>query len=899
MAQLLPDVVFRLLDSSANPISGGTATFYLTGTSTLTPIYSDATLATELPNPISTNSGGLFINGSNAVTAIYTNDSLSYRAVFKDASGTTIRDIDPVFPSSSNPYGTRTQMTALSISASQLAVNTTGYSTAGVGAAEYVRTSLATITAAGYPAASYFRSLDRYMPDGTTDATNGGYWLFSGPVITPQAFGAIGDGSTDDTTAINAALSVVSIRGGGEVVFPGGTYKYLHGNGDVPDDNITSDDVTITGYGASIVGYNAAGLTPNNTGSQYYRVFQATGRTNLNFKGISFSGYTSPVALYSCNKVGVTDIRDNGQLATSEANVLTITGITKANPGVVTYTGTDPTEGEYYTLASIGGMVELEEMVIRIGTVNTGAKTFTIKNVDNADLNTTSFTTYTSGGTATLVTNWLRDKGIYLNQCNRVTISNSHFTNLAFSIYCIGDQVSVRCEQVVVSDCTVEIATAFGSYAALFPVGVYFVDIQDGIVESCTFKNIYSSVNRSSPSTGYGIGYGVYQGDGASKSVIVANNTFTFEDAGNRASIPLYFGETTSAAMLGNTFNIASGASILAVARLAAKSTNTHYNIANNSMNILTTKTCYGLYVSGLEASAFAPIVRSSNNIIVGGTNAVRIEFLGNGAYAFSNDEFTDQLGSGVFVQGALAIPQKRVSFNGVSILRSYGRAVDASYCVAPVFVNCTFLDGNLGAASGDNSAAVLLASTCQGIVAYSNVVGNRPGGAGGFVYGFANGGNASSRIFKDITGGNTFLGLSNGAQWLRFNTTSPVTGIYDLEKNDYVQNSDLDAGEAPGWFCVRKNNRALISNASSASTTVNSSTSSLVVGDPVLLIAKADAYDATYNTAASFHQTTVASITDANNFVMTDAIPGGETYVAGTAKVVTARFKAAAVIAA
>jgi hypothetical protein len=98
MAQLLPDVVFRLLDSSANPISGGTATFYLSGTSTPTPVYSNATLATALPNPISTNSAGLFVNGSNAVTAIYTDDSIEYRAVFKDATGTTIRDIDPVFP---------------------------------------------------------------------------------------------------------------------------------------------------------------------------------------------------------------------------------------------------------------------------------------------------------------------------------------------------------------------------------------------------------------------------------------------------------------------------------------------------------------------------------------------------------------------------------------------------------------------------------------------------------------------------------------------------------------------------------------------------------------------------------------------------------------------------------
>lgn len=94
--QILPDVVFRFEDSSGNPISGGTATFYLTGTTTLTTIYADASLQTALPNPISTNSAGLFINGSNQATAIYMDPSITYRGVFKNAVGTVIRDIDPV-----------------------------------------------------------------------------------------------------------------------------------------------------------------------------------------------------------------------------------------------------------------------------------------------------------------------------------------------------------------------------------------------------------------------------------------------------------------------------------------------------------------------------------------------------------------------------------------------------------------------------------------------------------------------------------------------------------------------------------------------------------------------------------------------------------------------------------
>jgi hypothetical protein len=117
MAQLLPDVVFRLLDSSANPISGGTATFYLSGTSTLTPIYSSSALVTALPNPISTNSGGLFINGSNAVTAIYLSPAISYRAVFKDAVGNVVRDIDPVVSAVGISYDTVAELLASTVPA--------------------------------------------------------------------------------------------------------------------------------------------------------------------------------------------------------------------------------------------------------------------------------------------------------------------------------------------------------------------------------------------------------------------------------------------------------------------------------------------------------------------------------------------------------------------------------------------------------------------------------------------------------------------------------------------------------------------------------------------------------------------------------------------------------------
>lgn len=87
-----------------------------------------------------------------------------------------------------------------------------------VGGANYARMSLAAITAAGYPALAYFRSTDRYMPDGTTDATNGGYWLLNERVLDATMFGT-------DGTAIQAGVNYLTARGkGGEITISDGDW---------------------------------------------------------------------------------------------------------------------------------------------------------------------------------------------------------------------------------------------------------------------------------------------------------------------------------------------------------------------------------------------------------------------------------------------------------------------------------------------------------------------------------------------------------------------------------------------------------------------------------------------------------------------------------------------------
>ena len=70
---------------------------------------------------------------------------------------------------------------------------------------------------------------------------------------------------------------------------------------------------------------------------------------------------------------------------------VTVTAISKASPGVASYTGTDPANGNYVRLAA-QGMSQVDGRVFRVASVNTGSDTFQLEGE-----NTTSYGTFASG----------------------------------------------------------------------------------------------------------------------------------------------------------------------------------------------------------------------------------------------------------------------------------------------------------------------------------------------------------------------------------------------------------------------------------------------------------------------------------------------------------------------
>lgn len=79
-----------------------------------------------------------------------------------------------------------------------------------------------------------------------------------------------------------------------------------------------------------------------------------------------------------------------------------ITGITQANPGVVTSAAHGFSNGQWVYLASIGGMTQLNGRYFKVA--NVAANTFELTSIHGgANINTTSYTAYTAGGTAARV----------------------------------------------------------------------------------------------------------------------------------------------------------------------------------------------------------------------------------------------------------------------------------------------------------------------------------------------------------------------------------------------------------------------------------------------------------------------------------------------------------------
>jgi len=77
------------------------------------------------------------------------------------------------------------------------------------------------------------------------------------------------------------------------------------------------------------------------------------------------------------------------QTALGSAN--TVTAISKASTGVVSYSGSDPSNGDYVVMTA-NGMTQVNDRIFRVANVNAGSNTFELEGET-----TTDYSTFTSG----------------------------------------------------------------------------------------------------------------------------------------------------------------------------------------------------------------------------------------------------------------------------------------------------------------------------------------------------------------------------------------------------------------------------------------------------------------------------------------------------------------------
>jgi len=107
------------------------------------------------------------------------------------------------------------------------------------------------------------------------------------PWISVKSFGAFGDGFTDDTAAVMAAIDALEADGSGTLYFPPGIY--------IVDNLIldSTDNVLITGYGA-ILKKTPAAISQNYAGGTILAIRECE---NVTVEGFGFDGNHANLAV--------------------------------------------------------------------------------------------------------------------------------------------------------------------------------------------------------------------------------------------------------------------------------------------------------------------------------------------------------------------------------------------------------------------------------------------------------------------------------------------------------------------------------------------------------------------------------------------------------------------------
>jgi hypothetical protein len=242
-------VAAQFFTNNGVPLSGGKLYTYAAGTTTPAATYTSSSGVTAHANPIVLDSGGRVPGGETWLT-----DGTSYKFLLKDSNDVLIATYDNIVGINSNFVNFFAEEEIQTATAGQtvftlanpyvpggntLSVFVDGVNQYSGSTYSYVETSASTVT---FDSGLHVGALVKFTTvqsltsgqqtdaalvtynEGDTGAVTYTVRAKLQQIVSVKDFGAVGNGTTDDTAAINAAITAISNSGGGIVIIPNGTF---------------------------------------------------------------------------------------------------------------------------------------------------------------------------------------------------------------------------------------------------------------------------------------------------------------------------------------------------------------------------------------------------------------------------------------------------------------------------------------------------------------------------------------------------------------------------------------------------------------------------------------------------------------------------------------------------
>lgn len=770
-------------------------------------------------------------------------------------------------------------------------------------------------------------------------------------------FGAKGDGVTDDTSSIRAALA--ALTSGGTLYFPAGTYLV---DGVYLGPSITANGVTICGAGKSSI-IKGSRLT-NDVGNQYYNIFEASGVTGITLKDLRFEGYVCGLYASECSDVTVENISGNWyiqnasgyyfdkSLLFNKCDNVRVSSSHFENFTFAVYFG--GVAGNRNTNCTVTGCTFEHTRSIADGYTSyfpVGVYIYYADGVTVAGNTFRNIYSHVDNGTAGTGMGY----GVYEGDgaCTSLTITGNNFeftgrgvkrTNPIYVTQALTSTISgntIRFERPTTKMFTADSGTdvitcynhgytngdgVFMQSNGTIPAGIsattgYYV--VDATTDTFKISTSYSGVALDITSAGSGIhavhsppntGIRVNHYEGLQSSTVVGN---TYIGCGYDCSIYILAGYTlrNSVTVIGNT--IKGGQircdSIGGYGAVTADSGTNRLTLSAHSYSegdaIIIDANSSGVIPSGLSDTQLLYVTNpTTNNFQVAATRGgapIDITSTGSGTLTvypidYQTDlkvignEITDLWLPAIQYTGTSDLAPWRDSEIQDNRINRCGRGAILmnTGCIRTKVTGNIIIDCNLLNMSTYGSAITFTGKT-HGCYVANNIARNTVAGGGHAKYFMEHTYNTSDRLFKDLIFNNSMERMET-AQYLRFPQVSPTTSIADISYGDQIFRCPPGAGSPHYWTCSALYTPTLTSDADPGETTiVVSSTAGLLANDVVLFVENPYGLDWQYSDTTRWHITTVSGVTNGTDFVINNAIPAGETYLANKALVKIARFTA------